>query len=163
MMSHQNRIVHDVPVDPISSHPICDQVFFGRLHDVLDTAWSMADHAEHKEFPGAGSVLARDVETVRIPTLRPAQCVLIQCCQKEVMNEPEMGATFWIEMVIALKFQKEDLPFRPKTTGDIVPQTLDACVMDTSVQRESVFSPVAAQTCLYEVANLPAPDVRAAV
>jgi hypothetical protein len=54
------------------------------------------------------------------------------------LEKPYVSRSRRVEAIIVLESKEEELPLVPKSTGDIVPESLNPGVMNTPVTDESV-------------------------
>ncbi len=52
-----------------------------------------------------------------------------------MVEEPEMSGVVWVQSTAAFKVKKEFLPLEAEATGDIVPQSFDARIVDTAMRK----------------------------
>lgn len=91
---------------------------------------------------------------VSIPPLCPLQCVLIDSGQKEVVEKPYMSSIGDAQAVVDLQIDKEVVPFLADALGDVVPYTLDPCVVYRStpdIQTATEPSVLLHPRCYFEV------------
>lgn len=74
--------------------------------------------------------MTADSELVRIPCLSPLLRVTVNGGKEEMMKEPYVAGTSWIEPVIGLEVEEKYFPLFAKTVCNIVPQALDASIVD---------------------------------
>ena len=68
-----------------------------------------------------------------VPRADPTSCIFVDGILEQVVEKPDMARVVGIQVTMCLKLDKEVLPLLPKAAGDIVPQSLDARIVNTSV------------------------------
>ena len=74
-----------------------------------------------------------DLQNMRVPSLYPLLCILIDCIVEQAVEEPDVCRIVSLEIVMGFESVKELLPLLAKATSDIVPQPLNPRVVNTSV------------------------------
>jgi hypothetical protein len=74
-----------------------------------------------------------DLHVMQVPSSGPSLRILIDAGQEEVLKKPYVSRRRQVEPVVVLKSKEEELPFVPKSTCDIIPESFNPSVMDTSV------------------------------
>ena len=74
---------------------------------------------------------------MRVPTLGPGLCVVIDAREEEVVEEPDVELVVAVETVFSLEREEEVAPCRTKPLRDVDPQALDAGIVNRSVSMSS--------------------------
>ena len=95
---------------------------------------------------------------MRVPRCGPLLRILIEPIKKKEVKKPNMCWDIWIETMVGLELKKEVLPLLTISVGDVVPQALNACVVDAPI----VIALACRQMWIRERSRnfIPAPDVR---
>ena len=129
VMGHQTFICQYVPVNAVLTD-VCGLEVVLRGRQDAEPAGAVLNHAEEEQLGGAGSLLAANVETMRVPRGSPFGGVLVDGVEKEVMNQPNVPRPIGVEAVRVLELQEEAFPLASEPGRDIIPETLDASVMN---------------------------------
>jgi hypothetical protein len=70
---------------------------------------------------------------MQVPSSGPSLRILVDAGQEEELKEPYVSRCRWVEPIIVLESKEKELPFVPKSTCDIVPESFNPGIMDTPV------------------------------
>jgi hypothetical protein len=128
MVVHESWVIGDVPIDTVCGRIL--EVLVGHISKALKTPGTILDHAEEEDVARGSGALTTDLKVVRVPSLRPLLCVLIDTVEEEVMQKPDVCGNRRVEAMVDLKIEEELLPLEAKAMSDIVPQPLYPSVVD---------------------------------
>jgi hypothetical protein len=67
---------------------------------------------------------------VQVPSLSPFLGILIDLVEEKVVEEPDVSGEGGIQVVIDLEIDEENLPLVAEAVGDVIPEALNASVVD---------------------------------
>jgi hypothetical protein len=130
-MIHQCGVVGYVPVDTVGIRILNGLVC--RLSPMLQPTWTVLKHTEEEDIPRRPIALTANVEVMGVPSFCPLLGVSINMMEEEVVKKPNMCWYLRIEAVVNLKYCEELLPLLTEAVGDIIPEPLNARVVDAPV------------------------------
>lgn len=128
VMAHEARIVCDVPINTKSGR-IPDILVRG-IHKLLQPARPVLNYAEEEHVAWRTRALPANLQVMRVPRLSPFLGVLVDGLKEKVMKKPDVSGNGRYQAVVNFKLSEEQLPLVAEAVGDIVPQTLDARIVD---------------------------------
>jgi hypothetical protein len=78
-----------------------------------------------------------DLHVMQVPRSGPSLRILVHASQEQVLQKPNVSRCRRIQPIVVLEPEEKELPLVAKSTSDIVPESLNPCVMDAPAIDES--------------------------
>jgi len=141
VVCHELHVVHGLPINPMLRY-IVTLLQPIQMPSVLiltiETAGAIFNHTEKVHFLGGLLTFPSNLKFVVVPCLCPCESVFIDLIQEQVVEEPDVRRVVCVKPLVCFQVCKEVLPLPTKPFGNIIPNPLDATVVDTPGQGEVV-------------------------
>jgi hypothetical protein len=128
---HEREVISNLPVNAICGR-IIHLLIHWLIQELLNPLRTILNHAEQKYVTWASLSLFTNLQMIRVPGISPFLSICINVGEGEVMEKPNVRSIVSVQVIMNLKVNKEVFPFLTKSVSDVVPQSLDMRIVNTS-------------------------------